>query len=321
MSAAALPSPAKSRRPPCRARALIVGDDASDLRDAAKTLAECGTPVQILAQGADLAGLDPLATTFCVSAAQSVRDLSGVIERARDASVTLPIRVVVLSRHTVLSDWQDLFRAGAHDVLPAPVDASLLLQVLNGARTGRNPREAVRAYVSSHRSAVGRMCHGVFEIRTLEEAERLSTMLASHCPNPETAAMGIWELLSNAIEHGNLEIDFRQKAELLLCGQFQQEVHDRLNTPHFGLRVVRVEFKRTARTVRIRATDAGAGFDYRTLSTDPLDTVSPNGRGIFLARTISFDKVIYRGAGNIVDAIIRTSARPARPADAIGQPR
>jgi hypothetical protein len=31
----------------------------------------------------------------------------------------------------------------------------------------------------------------------------------------------------------------------------------------------------------------------------------PNGRGILIARKFSFDKVIYRGRGNVVDAIIR----------------
>ena len=43
------------------------------------------------------------------------------------------------------------------------------------------PEKAIRDFLSTHKSGLGRMISSHFQIRTLEEAEKLSTMLASHC--------------------------------------------------------------------------------------------------------------------------------------------
>jgi anti-sigma regulatory factor (Ser/Thr protein kinase) len=144
-----------------------------------------------------------------------------------------------------------------------------------------------------------------FQIRTLEEAEKLSTMLASHCPIPEQVSTGIWELISNAVEHGNLEIDFEEKTRLIQHGLYAEELIKRLTSPELGRRLVSVEFKRTRTAIRIRVSDEGHGFDFGKYLDDGRMPDGPNGRGILIACKFSFAKVIYRGRGNVVDAIIR----------------
>src|SRR5262249_26321766 len=106
------------------------------------------------------------------------------------------------------------------------------------SRTAANPDHirpststSIQNFVATHKSAVGRMVRGVFEIQTLQEAEKLSSMLATHCPNPEKVAPGIWELLSNAVEHGNLEIGLEEKTAHLERGSFAEEVDRRLSLP------------------------------------------------------------------------------------------
>ena len=176
----------------------------------------------------------------------------------------------------------------------------------------RSTEQAIKDFMAARKPAVGRLLSGVFEIRTLDEAEKLSTMLAANYPDPDRVAAGIWELLSNAVEHGNLAIDFAMKSELLRAGTFHEEIERRLAIAPFGGRVARVEFRRSRTRIRLTVVDEGEGFDFRAfLGADmPLD--APNGRGIAIASRLSFDRLTYLGAGNRVDAIsILANGRPA----------
>ena len=151
--------------------------------------------------------------------------------------------------------------------------------------------------------AVGRLIAGRVEYRTLEQADKLSAMLACQYPVPERVLTGIWELLSNAVEHGSLEIDFKEKSQLIENCSYPQEIARRLELPCFAKRIVSVKFKRSARLIRMRVSDQGPGFDFSHYVDAPLSE-GPNGRGILIATKFSFDKVAYRGRGNVVDAIV-----------------
>lgn len=177
-----------------------------------------------------------------------------------------------------------------------------------------DPQHAtIRDYIATNKPAIGRMLRGVFEISTLAEAEKLATMLASHCPNPDMAAIGIWELLCNAIEHGNLEIDFALKSTLLMQGRLHAEIERRLRLPQYRARVVRVVFQRNRRSIRLRIVDEGKGFDFESTLKNPRPSLAPNGRGLMLARTMTFSKLRFMGAGNIVDASIDCERRLELP--------
>jgi hypothetical protein len=177
--------------------------------------------------------------------------------------------------------------------------------------TGNTKRSrAIRAFISTNKPAIGQLIQGMFDIRTLEEAEKLSTMLASHCPSPDTAAVGIWELLSNAIEHGSLEIDRNLKCTLLLRGDYLSELERRFAAYPYSSRHVRVIFRRNSTSIRLRVIDEGPGFDFAKILEEksldePASLTAPNGRGLALARLTTFHALAFRGKGNIVDGTIR----------------
>lgn len=181
------------------------------------------------------------------------------------------------------------------------------------AKTSHCPLEdqhhSIRDYIATNKPAIGRMLRGAFEISTLEEAEKLATMLASHCPNPDMASVGIWELLSNAIEHGNLEIDFALKSTLLMQGRHHAEIERRLHLPQYRDRVVKVAFQQNKRSIRLRIVDQGPGFDFEAALNAVRPALAPNGRGLMLARTMTFTRIRFIGKGNIVDAIIDLEKR------------
>ncbi|CAN1557916.1 hypothetical protein MCEMSEM23_02505 [Rhabdaerophilaceae bacterium] len=165
-------------------------------------------------------------------------------------------------------------------------------------------QSAIRDFIENNRPAIGRLMRASFEIRSLQEAENLATMLASHCPNPELASIGLWELLSNAIEHGNMEIDFAEKSRLLIQGEFHAEIDRRLSTPPYSGRCARVSFRQYRSHVWIRIVDQGKGFDTQAFSGEFAQIDAPNGRGIAMARQITFATLTYLGNGNAVEATI-----------------
>jgi anti-sigma regulatory factor (Ser/Thr protein kinase) len=164
---------------------------------------------------------------------------------------------------------------------------------------------AIQEFLANHVSGVGLIRSGVFLIRTHLQAERLATMLANQCPDPMRAAAGIWELVSNAIEHGNLGISYDAKTELLKTGGFEAEIERRHTLEPFASRQVRIEFDRSDADVVVTIADEGDGFDYRYYLDCDLSYDRPNGRGLYVASRYAFDELTFIGKGNCVRAVMR----------------
>lgn len=144
-----------------------------------------------------------------------------------------------------------------------------------------------------------------FRFRSLDQAIRLATLLAQLSPRPEDALLGLTELFTNAVEHGNLGITYAEKSALMRAGTWQEEVSRRLALAEYANRQVSVHVARRPGDLRLTIRDDGAGFDWRRyLDFDPERAADPNGRGIALARLTSFDTLEYLGNGNTVVAAI-----------------
>jgi hypothetical protein len=118
---------------------------------------------------------------------------------------------------------------------------------------------------------------------------------------------GLWELLINAVEHGNLDISYQEKSALLGSGQWQNEICRRLAAPDYADKQVTVQVELGAREVSYTITDQGHGFDpLPYFEFEPGRATHAHGRGIAMARRLSFSSLEYFGNGNAVRA---TSAR------------
>lgn len=175
--------------------------------------------------------------------------------------------------------------------------------------SGRELRAIVHAALSEHAVPLGSVAvadaDAVFEFSTLNEARELATRLGMRCPEPELVAMGLGELFINAIEHGNLGISYAEKTALRLAGNWEREVERRLKLPENAGRKARVEVKQGADSLVFIITDQGTGFDWRNyLAIAPERAYDPNGRGIAVARQVSFARLEYHGCGNTVVATV-----------------
>ena len=146
----------------------------------------------------------------------------------------------------------------------------------------------------------------VYTIRTIEEGRTLAKELAQSCPNPEQAYIGLLELLINAVEHGNLEVGYETKTQLQSQQRWKAELQRRTKLPKYAAREVTLQTYQTEDHLCFLIQDQGQGFDwhpYLTISTDR--TLHSHGRGIAMAREMSFDALEYQGRGNRVLAMIK----------------
>lgn len=146
-----------------------------------------------------------------------------------------------------------------------------------------------------------------FEFSTLDEAKMLAEFLSYAFPERDHARKGLWELMRNAVEHGNLEIGFKEKARLLEAGGLDAEIARRLSIEPYESRKAVVVLARKENGVYAIIKDQGPGFEWREFTKfSPARASYKNGRGIQFARISCFDSLAYNDAGNQVS--VRSSA-------------
>lgn len=198
--------------------------------------------------------------------------------------------------------------AGAFYYLTKPYAPETLLAIVRAVLADIDERAKAVQRASVHVRAMELLDQATFRYRTLDEIGPLIEVLASLCPAPATAASGLTELLVNAIEHGNLAISYADKKRLRLENAWEGEVDRRLALPEYAGREVQVSVERKHDLLEFTVEDEGNGFDWRRyLEFDPNRMADPNGRGIAMARMLSFVSLEYRGKGNVVVASIRTA--------------
>ncbi len=222
------------------------------------------------------------------------------------------IPVIMQSAASSSSDIAEGVAAGAWYYLPKPYAPRDLLAIVRAALEEVSEREAANQIVRNRRSVLDLLDVAEFEFRTLKQAADLAHTLAGLCPDPVSTAIGLSELLVNAVEHGNLGISYAEKSEMRRNEVWEQEVEARLGDPALGARRARVAFRRMPDRMVFTISDEGVGFDWRSyLDFAPERAFDPNGRGIALARLTGFSSLDYRGRGNIVVATV--SCNPCSP--------
>jgi DNA-binding response OmpR family regulator len=198
---------------------------------------------------------------------------------------------------------------GAYYYLTKPFQAEVLIAVVKAAlKQNQKLLELVDSVRQAERP-LDFLQNGVFKFRDLEEGRLLATYLARTCPEPERVIQGLQELFVNAVEHGNLNLSYASKGDLVLKGTWLEEVQRRLQLPEYQGRYVEVHFQRSAASLSFTIRDQGEGFDwFNYLDFSPDRAYDLHGRGIAMAHKLSFDQLEYQGNGNTVVATCYASA-------------
>lgn len=203
--------------------------------------------------------------------------------------------------------------AGAYYYLTKPYEPDALLGVVRAALEDvADQRAAAESAISAETFILSPGEQREIVFHTLDEAHHLAGQLSTLCPDPAPVAMGLTELLVNAIEHGNLGISYAEKKHLRQHDGWEDEIAKRIGSPEYSERRARITIARHADKVCFTVEDEGAGFDWqRYLDFDPGRAFDPNGRGIAMARQVAFGTLEYRGRGNVVVATVSLQTAPA----------
>lgn len=147
-----------------------------------------------------------------------------------------------------------------------------------------------------------------FRCRSVIETRELAGVLAACFPEPERVLRGIYELLLNAVEHGNLGIGYEFKGHLIAEQGWEAEIARRETLPENQVKFVDVVLQKKPDGVFLQITDMGQGFDPRPyLRVDPSRAIQRNGRGIAQAAAQSFDELKFNSKGNQVLVMVASS--------------
>lgn len=213
------------------------------------------------------------------------------------------IPVMMVTARSAPADVDAGTRAGAFFYLTKPFDPRILKQLAASAM------EAFRAArlrdLPDPRVVRPLLRAGRYRFQTLLEARELAAWLALACPDPQGAQLGLFELMVNAIEHGNLGIAYEEKTQLLSEYRLEIEIERRLGLPENQSKFAEVEFADLGDRFEFHIRDSGDGFDFAQFQSLSLEQAySHHGRGIVIARSLCFDDMEYIGKGNQVRGVI-----------------
>jgi len=113
--------------------------------------------------------------------------------------------------------------------------------------------------------------------------------------------IGLQEILINAIEHGNLDITYEEKQQLLTSGEYQNVLREMAALPENNDKYVDIKVFSTPDYLKIVVEDMGEGFDLSEIPDpeNPENFLNESGKGIMMTLN-AYDEVVYNEKGNRV---------------------
>ncbi len=195
--------------------------------------------------------------------------------------------------------------AGVFFYLTKPFDRQVLRRMVSAAVEERLKWQSLARNLSVQAKSISYMQQGRFRFQTIDEAYDLALLVAQACPNSEKVAFGLNELMVNGVEHGNLHIGYNEKTILQENNRWEEEIVRRQALPENAHKFVEVVFERYPDQIQVTVTDQGQGFDWRDYQEIKAERMlESHGRGIAMAKSLSFDHLEYFGTGNQVVCVI-----------------
>jgi CheY-like chemotaxis protein/anti-sigma regulatory factor (Ser/Thr protein kinase) len=228
-----------------------------------------------------------------------------VLSRIKSDPVLTKLPVIMQTAQEGRESMLEGLQAGSYYYLTKPYDRHTLLAIIRTAVNDYLRYCELQANVKQTANTLKMMNKGKFTFKTLQEARNLAALLANACSDADHVVLGLTELMINAVEHGNLGISYEEKTRLNATGEWEQEVERRLNMPENASRRATVVFERNETKIMFIILDQGTGFEWKSyLNPSPDRAFDSHGRGIAMAKSISFDQIEFRGNGNEVSATV-----------------
>ena len=283
---------------------LVIDDDLACLKLTEKILSEAGYAVHLACDGEDgLRCFNEFQPPIVISDVKMPK-LGGIEVLKRIKGIKADTVVVMMTGHGSEAIAAEAIQWGASNYLRKPFTPGDMIMTLYRYRdTVRRDelRHISRCFILRE--------HVEMDLATdLEQVEaaiqHLADRVGMFVADPEehmTLRFGIAEMLTNALEHGNLAINYQQKKEAFDTESWEELLQERLQDAQLSGRRIQVIFAISRGGMMCSIKDEGSGFDW-TVTPDPFDPVNMHrdyGRGIFMTRNY-FDEVCYSEGGRKV---------------------
>lgn len=228
-----------------------------------------------------------------------------VLEKMSEHPDLKYIPVILQTAKVSKEDILEGLKAGAYYYLTKPFTSDILHSVVSTAVKDRGYNKALIASLNVTKSSVKLLKSAHFEFRSLEDVRSISSLVACACNEPDKVAMGLSELMINAIEHGNLHIGYEEKSELRKQDKWESEIATRLKQPENKDVFASIDVINDSKGVTFTITDQGKGFEWGDfMEFDTSRVMDNHGRGIAMANKLYFSKLEYLGKGNVVTVMV-----------------
>lgn len=225
-----------------------------------------------------------------------------ILSLVRNNGYDIPVIIMTAGRD--LQNPLIALRQGAFDFLLKPIDNKALLSSLTRADSFRSSRQEMMDLLPYTQSRIK------FTIPSKSQhVKSLANSLKTHyelfCDKYDLDSYRInlclLEALTNAIIHGNLEIDSAIKEES--WEEFDQMIQIREQQAVYANRNIIINAEFNSRRIKFEIEDEGQGFDPDSLPNfhDPLN-LEKSGRGLFLIHSY-MDQVVWNKKGNKIQMI------------------
>ncbi len=306
---------------------VLFVDDEEDIRFSFQEYFEDRFPVSVAGDGAEALEILRHGEEIGVVVTDIRMPAMDGLELIRASrSFTPDLGFIVVSGHGEMEQIVEAMRLGARNFLRKPYELEELgLAIQQEARRyqllkdDRERKERDR-YSEQFLTAVEGLTYALpNELHFVNSiALRLARLLEviGICQEEQgsSVALALIEIITNAVEHGNLGISGEEKVALQAEGPkaYPRELERRKQDPTYRDRSVRVTATMNPEQAVFFVEDEGAGFDFAALPdpTDPRNLFLPSGRGILLARAF-LDEVTFLGKGNVVRLVKKKGEPPS----------
>jgi CheY-like chemotaxis protein len=215
---------------------------------------------------------------------------------------------------TALTDEQSIqegIEAGAFYYLNKPLNLKVVEQVIASAVADFQTHQALLERLTRLEDTLSLLSEARFQYRTLDEATQLAAVVSRFTRQPKSSVIALYELMVNAVEHGNLGIQYDEKSELIEAGTLKSEIHSRLQSPEYADRFVTVSVVRRGAEIIVEITDMGDGFDHQPFMTFTAERMmDTHGRGIMMASALGEAQLTYSNGGRTVTCRFEQNDEP-----------
>lgn len=226
-----------------------------------------------------------------------------LLQRVKAMKVDVP--VAIITGFGTLDLAIEAIRNGAVDFIKKPFDFGRITQLISKVFERRK-------HDVSYQEALAVLTSGTFQLPNdvvvLESAARIATKRLEGTPFYDGVYLALIESLTNAMEHGNLEISQDEKLEASSKGRFDEVRQSRLADHALNARKIFLKTEISDHAICFTVRDEGKGFDYNSLPdpTQPENIFNASGRGVLLIQCY-MDEVSWNEAGNEVRLLKKLS--------------